>query len=79
MSIIALIMYKIDKAKAVKGKWRISEKALLCIGFFGGSIGAILGMKLFRHKTKHWYFWFVNIVGIILQTGCAVFIYFKFV
>lgn len=79
MSIIALVMYKSDKSKAVKGKWRIKEATLLSFGFFGGAIGALLGMKLFRHKTKHWYFWFVNIIGLIWQIGCAVLIWFKFV
>ena len=49
------------------GKWRIPEKALLLLSFLGGAIGGILGMLLFRHKTKHWYFWFVNIVGLLWQ------------
>ena len=79
MSIIALIMYKADKSKAVKGKWRIKEATLLSLGFFGGAVGAILGMKLFRHKTKHWYFWFVNIIGLAWQIGVAVMIMVKFV
>lgn len=53
---IAFVMYGIDKRRAVKGKWRISEKALLLIGAIGGSVGAFLGMQMFRHKTKHWQF-----------------------
>ena len=46
-----LAMY-IDKKKAIKGKWRISEHSLFVITFLGGGIGTISGMYLFRHKTK---------------------------
>lgn len=45
-----------DKRRAIKGKYRISEKTLFTIAILGGSIGSILGMKHFHHKTKHWYF-----------------------
>ncbi len=64
MSVIALFLYGIDKAKAKAHKWRIKEAVLLGFGFFGGAPGALLGMSLFRHKTKHWYFWVVNILGL---------------
>jgi len=64
MSVLALALYGIDKAKAKAHKWRIKEAVLLGFGFFGGAPGAILGMLLFRHKTKHWYFWAVNILGL---------------
>lgn len=67
MSLAAATLYKADKVKAKKGKWRIKESTLLGFGFCGGAIGALSGMKLFRHKTKHWYFWCVNIVGLIWQ------------
>lgn len=77
MSLIALILYKADKVKAQKGKWRISEKALLSFGFFGGALGALLGMKWFRHKTKHWYFWAVNIIGLLWQIALAVWLAMK--
>ena len=53
INIIALIMYGADKRKAIKNEWRISEKALIGVAVIGGSIGALLGMKMFRHKTKH--------------------------
>lgn len=42
-----------DKRKAVKKAWRIPEATLLGIAAMGGSLGAVLGMRLFRHKTKH--------------------------
>ena len=43
---------------------RIPEKTLFLSALLGGSIGAIAGMYRFRHKTKHWYFWIVNFLGI---------------
>lgn len=46
----------IDKKKAIKKKWRISEQTLLSVSFIGGSLGAYLAMILFRHKTKHFKF-----------------------
>lgn len=66
MSVIAFALYGADKYKAIKGKWRIPEAVLLSFGFLGGSIGALLGMYLFRHKTKHWYFWAGNWIGFVL-------------
>ena len=52
INIIAFISYGADKRKAKKGKWRISEKTLILLALFGGSVGAVSGMKVFRHKTK---------------------------
>ena len=42
--------------RARRGAWRISEKALFLPAVLGGSLGSIVGMRTFRHKTKHWYF-----------------------
>ena len=53
INVVALFMYGIDKRKAKKSKWRISETALLMMAVFGGSIGAWLGMKVWHHKTMH--------------------------
>ncbi len=72
VSFITLFLYRADKIKAKKKQWRIKEAVLLCFGFFGGGCGALLGMKLFRHKTKHWYFWAVNILGLIIQLAILV-------
>lgn len=74
MSLAALTVYGADKRKARRGAWRIPEKVLLLLSFFGGGAGGLLGMLLFRHKTRHWYFWFVNIIGILWQAGLAVLI-----
>ncbi len=77
MSLLSAILYKADKIKSKKGQWRIKEKTLLCFGFFGGALGALAGMKLFRHKTKHWYFWIVNILGVVWQTGLLICLIFR--
>ena len=69
LSVITFFMYGIDKFKAQRGKWRISEKALLVSSFIGGAVGGFLAMQLFRHKTKHWYFNVVNILGLVWQIG----------
>lgn len=53
INIISFAMYGIDKVKAKLNKWRIPEVTLLGVACFGGSVGALLGMQLFRHKTKH--------------------------
>ena len=75
MSLIAFCAYFCDKVKAKRGAWRIPEKILLGLGFFGGAIGSLISMKLFRHKTKHVYFWVINIIGLILQIALAVLLF----
>ena len=52
VNVAAWIMYGLDKWKARSGKWRISERNLLIVALIGGSVGALAGMLMFRHKTK---------------------------
>ncbi|MBR5800945.1 MAG: DUF1294 domain-containing protein [Lachnospiraceae bacterium] len=56
MNIIGFALMGIDKHKAKKRAFRIPEATLFIVALIGGSIGSILGMYAFRHKTKHWYF-----------------------
>lgn len=53
VNVFAFFLCLADKVKAFKGAWRIPEKTLLGISIIGGSVGMLLGMLLFRHKTKH--------------------------
>ena len=53
INIVAFLIYGIDKWKAKRSKWRISEATLLVLAVMGGSIGAWLGMKTWHHKTLH--------------------------
>ena len=60
INIIGFVMCRVDKKRAKKGDWRISEKSFFMTAAFGGALGVYLGMYFFRHKTKHWYF----VIGI---------------
>ena len=53
INIIAFFLYGIDKWKAQRNKWRVTEARLLWIAVAGGSIGALFGMKIWHHKTLH--------------------------
>ena len=53
INVVTFTVYGIDKLKAKQGSWRISEATLLILAVIGGSIGALLGMKVWRHKTQH--------------------------
>jgi len=53
INLIAFVVFGIDKRKARKGQWRVPESTLFILAIIGGSIGALLGMLVFRHKTKH--------------------------
>ena len=56
INIIGFAMMGIDKSRARKRAWRIPEAHLFIVAIVGGSIGSIIGMQIFRHKTRHWYF-----------------------
>ena len=53
INVVTFLVYGIDKWKAKKGSWRISEATLLILAVIGGSFGALFGMKVWRHKTMH--------------------------
>ncbi len=74
VSLVAFIAYGLDKRKAKKGLWRTKESVLLGLGVCGGAVGALLGMQAFRHKTKHWYFWVVNILGLAWQFALVIYL-----
>lgn len=74
MAMITYCLYAADKKRAIKGEWRISEKALLGFSFLGGAIGGYTAMKICRHKTKHWYFYAVNVLGLLWQVALLVYL-----
>ena len=53
INVVTFFMYGVDKWKAKRSKWRVSESALIWMSVFGGSLGAWLGMKAWHHKTQH--------------------------
>ena len=75
VNIATFFLYGIDKYKARKGRWRISEATLLLIAVVGGSIGAWAGMRLWHHKTMHKKFKYGIPVIIIMQIALATYLH----
>ena len=67
VNLAAFLVMGADKRRAKRGTWRISEKALFLPALLGGALGGVLGMRTFRHKTKHWYFRFGFPLLLVLQ------------
>lgn len=65
----------IDKKRAVRGAWRISEASLFLVAFLGGALGCTLGMRHFRHKTRHWYFKYGMPAVFAVQVFLVLFLY----
>ena len=74
VNIASFLLYGIDKYKAKKGKWRVSEATMLMMAVIGGSIGAWAGMRLWHHKTMHKKFKYGIPLIIILQVALAVYL-----
>ena len=78
INIITFLAMWLDKRKARKGSWRISEKALFTLVLLGGGVGGILGMYIFRHKTQKSRF----VVGfpfiLLFEIAVGIFLYFQF-
>ena len=73
VNITGFVIMGVDKKRAIRGAWRISEASLFLTALIGGSLGCILGMQHFRHKTKHWYFKYGMPAILILQIMICVF------
>ena len=73
VNLIGFALMGIDKYKAIKRGFRIPEATLFTVAIIGGSIGSIIGMFFFRHKTRHWYFvW--GMPAILFLQAAALFI-----
>jgi uncharacterized membrane protein YsdA (DUF1294 family)/rhodanese-related sulfurtransferase len=72
VNILAFCLYGIDKSAAIRQKQRIPNRVLLLLAVFGGSLGALIGMYTFRHKTKKWYYTVTVPVLLIIQIAAAV-------
>ena len=75
VNLFTFILYGVDKLKAKRGDWRIPEATLLLAAALGGSLGALLGMELFRHKTKHWQFKILVPLFLVLHIALGVYIW----
>lgn len=79
VNLIAFLAMYIDKKRAKYGKWRIKEHTLFILAFLGGSIGAIIGMYTFRHKTQKARFFIGFPVILVAEVLLAILIYNDFI
>ncbi|RKM62249.1 DUF1294 domain-containing protein [Butyrivibrio sp. CB08] len=77
INIVGFALMGIDKRRAQRSAFRIPEATLFAVAIIGGSLGSILGMRLFHHKTKHWYFKFGMPLILILQIAVVALLYFS--
>jgi uncharacterized membrane protein YsdA (DUF1294 family) len=77
LSLITFCLYGLDKSAARRGRWRVQESTLHFLSLFGGWPGAMLGQKVFRHKTRKRYFqvmfWLTVLLNAIALGGAAYF------
>ncbi len=76
MSVITFFVFGWDKWKTKNDKWRTPESTLFLLAIFGGSVGALLGMQVWRHKTQHWSFRLGIPIILILQAAGLVWYFF---
>ena len=72
INLIGFVVMGVDKKRAVRRAWRISEASLFGIALLGGALGCMLGMQFFRHKTKHWYFKYGMPAIFAVQVLCGI-------
>ena len=72
VNLAGFLLMGVDKRRARRGAWRVSEKALFLPAVLGGSVGCILGMRVFHHKTRHWYFKIGLPLILILQIAAII-------
>lgn len=75
INVLTFLIYGLDKYKAKRAKWRISERTLLSMALVGGSIGAWLGMKVWHHKTMHKKFKYGILAILSLQIVLTLFLH----
>jgi len=78
MNLGVFLLYGVDKWKAKSEQWRVPEKTLLLTALAGGSLGALLGMEVFHHKTKHWKFRILVPLFLVIHVGILVYCLWKF-
>ncbi len=76
INLAGFVSMAVDKSKARRNKWRIPEATLFLFAIFGGSIGLLLGMRIFRHKTQKPKFYIG--IPIILGVQAVILMYFIF-
>ncbi|WP_296771794.1 DUF1294 domain-containing protein [Selenomonas sp.] len=77
INIVVLVVYGGDKLFAKLDKWRVPEKFLLLLALLGGSVGALLAMQIFRHKTRHFKFRYGVPVILLLQIAGVAYLHWQ--
>lgn len=72
INLIGFVIMGVDKLKAKKRAWRIPESTLFVVALIGGSLGTTIGMHVFRHKTRHWYFLYGMPAILLIQIAIVV-------
>ncbi|WP_331665352.1 DUF1294 domain-containing protein [Anaerocolumna sp.] len=79
LNVVGFFSMGVDKKRAKNNEWRIKEKTLFFIAIIGGSAGSLLGMKVYRHKTKHTAFVIGMPIILIVQILLVVFLFYRFI
>ena len=69
INLLAVVMMGLDKQAAKQKKHRLAEKTIFLVAFAGGELGVFIAMMLFRHKTKHRYFYLILFLILIVHIG----------
>lgn len=75
INFVAFCVYGVDKRRARRDAWRVPEKTLFVLALLGGSLGALIGMRVFHHKTRKWYFRFSIPAILLVQLLAALWFY----
>lgn len=75
VNLLTFVLYGVDKLRAKQADRRIPERTLLLLPYLGGSVGALLGMWIFRHKTKHLKFRILVPLALLLQIAAVAALY----
>lgn len=78
VNLAAFVLMGVDKYRARHDQWRISERMLFLFPLLCGSLGGVLGMQVFHHKTRHWYFRYGLPLILVVQLVLAGMIYVRF-
>ena len=79
VNLAGFLLMGVDKRRARRDAWRIPEKTLFLPAVLGGAVGCMLGMRVFHHKTKHWYFRFGFPALLLAQILLAGWLIWKFI
>ena len=77
INVLAFFLYGVDKRRAMRKEYRIKESVLLWMARFGGGVGSWLGIKTFRHKTKHTKFRIIVPLWIVIWVAAIVWVFLK--